>query len=231
MHPFASPALLFALLTGAANAADVVDVARSYADGGGYNRTWAGSGTPDAITHGGRTVLAASEGGTYCCGYTLCVAMRVAERRGLLDGKPFDAVKRFQKLWYGATELTDDTLCVLAVETLGVGHAVPLGDARPGDFVQLWRRGGSGHSVVFLAWVEEPDGSGATQRVGFRYRSSQGTTDGVGDATERFTDAAENPGRVLRERTYACRLFADAESATAASTSTTVVGSGVTDAD
>ena len=126
--------------------------------------------------------------------------MRVAAERGLLTGKTFDEVKRFQKLWYGATELDDRTLVVLAAETLGVGRGVPLDAAQPGDFVQIWRSNGSGHSVLFLDWVEEEG-----ERVGFRYRSSQGSTDGVGDATERFTDAG---GRVLREETHACRLHA-----------------------
>ncbi|MEO0529042.1 MAG: hypothetical protein AAF266_00545 [Planctomycetota bacterium] len=176
----------------------VLSIARSYADGGGYNRTWAGSGTPEAVTHDGRQVLAEGTGGTYCCGYTFAVAMQAAERRGLLDGRSFDDVKRFQKLWYGATDADDDTLVVLAAETLGIGEGVALDDARPGDFVQLWRTGGSGHSVVFLDWLEE-DG----RRVGFRYRSSQGSTDGIGDATERFSDAG---GRVLRDRTHAARL-------------------------
>lgn len=203
----------------------VLAVAHAYPDGGGYNRTWAGSGSPEEIVHDGRQVLAESEGGTYCCGFTFAVAMRVANERGLLDEMPFARVKRFQKLWYGATELEDETLVVLAAEALGVGKGVPIEEARPGDFVQLWRvnkegKRGSGHSVVLLGWVEE-----ACRKVGFRYRSSQGSTDGIGEATEYFTDAPGHQGRVMRERTYACRLFANATEASKAST-TRPVGSG-----
>lgn len=195
---------LILLLTTTAHADDVLDAAYAYPDGGGYNGAWAGSGTPEAIAHNGRQVLAAGQGGTYCCGYTFGVAMRVLEERGLLEGKTFDAVKRFQKLWYGATELEDDTLVVLAAETLGVGRGVPLDDAQPGDFVQLWRTNGSGHSVIFLDWAVN-DASG--DRVGFRYRSSQGSTDGIADATEYFADAqGVTGGRVVREKTYACRI-------------------------
>ena len=65
----------------------------------------------------------------------------------------------------------------------------------------------SGHSVVFLGWAEQ-DG----KRVGLRYRSSQGSTKGVGDVTEYFTDAKDpdgKPGRVLRDRTYFGRLKLD----------------------
>lgn len=192
----------FALtLVAAAQASDVLNVANSYADGGGYNRKWAGSGTPQAVEHEGKQVLATGQGGTYCCGYTFCVAMRVLKERDLLKGKSFDEVKRFQKLWYGATELKDDTLCVLAAETLGVGQAVPLDEAQPGDFVQLWRTNGSGHSVIFVEWVSQ-DG----EHIGFRYRSSQGSTDGIADATEYFADSGIDRARVDRARTYACRL-------------------------
>ncbi|MEO1498770.1 MAG: hypothetical protein AAFV43_16615 [Planctomycetota bacterium] len=196
--------LLLALVGATASAADVLAIAYRHPDGGGYNRTWAGSGTPDAVVHEGRQVLAAGQGGTYCCGYTFAVAMQTLADRDLLDGKPYDAVKRFQKLWYGATELDDDTLCTLAVETLGVGRAVPLDEAQPGDFVQLWRTNGSGHSVIFLDWAVDVTSG---DRVGFRYRSSQGSTDGIADATEYFAGAeGVTGGRVLREKTYACRL-------------------------
>lgn len=195
-------ALTAALALGmSACATDVLETAYSYPDGGGYNRTWAGSGTPEAITHNGQQVLAAGQGGSYCCGYTFCVAMRVLAERGLLEGKSYDQVKRFQKLWYGATDEEDDTLCALAVEQLGVGLAVPLEDAAPGDFVQLWRTNGSGHSVIFVDWAMR-DG----RRVGFRYRSSQGSTDGIADATEYFADSGIDRARVDGSRTYACRL-------------------------
>ena len=128
------------------------------------------------------------------------MAVRAAEERGLLDDKTPEQLRVFLKDWYGEPD-GDKTLVVLAVENLGIGRGVPLEDARPGDFVQLWRASGSGHSVVFLKWVEE-DGA----KVGFRYRSSQKSTDGVGDRTEYFTDAAGLNGRVLRDETYAARL-------------------------
>lgn len=196
------PAFLLALLlAGFACGAEVVEVARSFPDGGGYHWKSGSTGVTEPVSFRGECLLEATEEGGFCCGYTFAVAVRVAEERGLLDGKSVEDLKRFLKDWYGAPG-GDKTLVVLAVENLGIGRAVPLEAAEPGDFVQLWRANGSGHSVIFLKWIKE-DGL----NVGFRYRSSQPATDGVGDRTEYFTDAAGMNGRVLREQTYACRLL------------------------
>lgn len=184
----------------AATASDVIEVARSFPDGGGYDWTAGATGVKEPVDFKGERLLEATESGGFCCGYTFAVAMRVAEERGLLAGKSVDEARKFLKDWYGAPG-GDKTLVVLAVENFGIGKGVPLEDAQPGDFVQLWREGGSGHSVIFLEWVEE-DG----KRVGFRYRSSQKLTDGIGDRTEYFSDAAGLNGRVLRDGTFACRL-------------------------
>ena len=179
---------------------EVLSVARSYEDGGGYNRTWSGSGTPEAIRFAGERILAKGDG-TYCCGYTFTVAMRVAENRGLLNGKTADEVRLFQKRWYGVPEPSQETLCQFAVEQLGIGKAVTHDEAEAGDFVQLWRSNGSGHSVIFLKWETEEG-----KRIGFHYRSSQGSTDGIRDKREYFADAEGYEGRVDRERTHFCRL-------------------------
>lgn len=182
------------------SASEVVEVARSFADGGGYDWTAGATGVTEPVEFKGERLLEATPGGSFCCGYTFAVAMRVAEDRGLLKDKSVEDARKFLKDWYGAPG-GDKTLVVLAVENLGIGKRVPLEDAHPGDFVQLWREGGSGHSVIFLKWIEE-DG----KRVGFRYRSSQELTDGIGDRTEYFSDTPGLNGRVLREETYACRL-------------------------
>lgn len=95
--------------------------------------------------------------------------------------------------------------CAQAVDRLGVGREVPLDQARAGDFAQLWRvsKQPSGHSVLFLAWLEV-DG----RRVGFSYLSSQGSTDGIGYSVEFFADAELGKGRVDRPRVYFARLGA-----------------------
>jgi hypothetical protein len=181
--------------------ADVVKTARSLKDGGGYK--WeGGSGVPEAIQFQGATILPAQADGTYCSGFTFAVAMRVAAARGLLEGKAVDDVRRFQKQWYGSLPDAAEKQCALAVEQLGIGREVRrLADARSGDFVQLWRTNKSGHSVVLV----EPVRDGG-RLVGLRYRSSQKSTDGIGDRVEYFSDVPSREGKLLRERCYVARL-------------------------
>jgi hypothetical protein len=182
---------------------DVLAAARAIPDGGSY--VWTnGSGVPRDIRYEGELILKAQEKGTYCSGFTFCVAMQAAEERGLLKGKSADAVRQFQKQWYGSTKEAAERQCALAVEQLGIGREVKsLADAQPGDFMQIWRTNKSGHSVLFLDWVREGD-----QIVGIKYRSSQKSTDGVGDRVEYFDDAPGHDGKVDRRRTYVARLDA-----------------------
>ncbi len=187
----------------------VLKTARAFKDGGGYNNQWTGSGTPEEIRHDGARILAKGTGGTYCSGFTFAVAMKVAEDAGLLRGKSVEAVRRFQKEWYGAVEdpETREKQCALAVGRLGIGRQVKPEEAQPGDFCQFWRQR-SGHSVVFLGWVKDDNG----ERVGLRYRSSQGSTDGIGDVTEYFHGTSAGRGFVDPDRVYFARLGNPAES-------------------
>jgi hypothetical protein len=179
----------------------VLDVARSFNDGGGY--VWeSGSGAPKEIKLRGQTVLSAQKKGTYCSGFTFSVAMEAAAERGLLKDKKLEAVRQFQKEWYGVPKDAAETQCALAVERLGIGKRIKnLDDARPGDFVQLWRTNKSGHSVVLVELVR--DGG---KIIGLKYRSAQKSTDGVGDRTEYFADASGKGGKLDRKRIYVARL-------------------------
>ncbi len=182
----------------AANVADVVAIARSFPDGGGYE--WKGTGVPEEIRFDGRTILAKGKS-TYCSGFTFAVAMRAATERGLLKGKSFEQVGKFQKEWYGATKESGEKQCAFAMERLGIGKAVKPQDVCAGDFVQLWRTNKSGHSVVFLDWVTERG-----QRIGVKYRSSQTSTKGIGDRVEYFAGVAGHKGSVDPKRLYFGRL-------------------------
>lgn len=177
---------------------DVLLMARSFANGGRYN--WSGSGTPEPILFNGQTILPAGNG-TYCSGFTFTVVMRTAAGRGLLAGKTVEQIRRFQKEWYGATPSSREVQAGLALKNLGIGSSVSSVSARAGDFVQFWRLKDTGHSAVFLGWVEK-DG----RKIGFRYRSTQKSTDGIGDRTEYFADVTGQGGEVVRKRTYFARL-------------------------
>jgi hypothetical protein len=181
---------------------DVEAISRTFADGGGYNLKWGGSGTPEEIRFKDARILAKGTDGSYCCGFTFNVVMKAAGEAGLLKDKTVEQVKRFQKEWYGAVTEPDvrEKQCSVALGNLGIGKTITPDDAQPGDFLQFWRTK-SGHSVVFLKWVEQ-DG----KRVGFTYRSSQGSTDGVGDKTEYFKDSGIEKGEVDPKRMYFGRV-------------------------
>ena len=200
------PLLAFGSLAAKEKQADnpALAVARSFPNGGGYSVKWTGSGSPEEVRHNDTRILAKCDpDGTYCSGFTFAVVMRTAKELGLLKDKSVDDVKKFQKSWYGNSKDQDtrERQCAVAVEELGIGKAVESKDAKPGDFCQLWRNDKSGHSVVFLEWVEENG-----KRVGFKYRSSQKGTKGIGDRTEYFADAEGKNGKVLRDRVYFARV-------------------------
>src|SRR5688572_29593331 len=180
----------------------VLRAAYAFPDGGGYNTKWAGTGTPVEVRFADARILAKGTDGTYCCGYTFAVVMRAAADAKLLEEKTVDQVKLFQKQWYGA--VSEPTIrekqCAVAMIPLGIGREVSADEAQSGDFLQFWRTK-SGHSVIFLDW-EQHDG----QRIGFRYRSSQGSTKGIGDKSEFFKDSGVDGGEVDPKRMYFGRL-------------------------
>ncbi len=62
------------------------------------------------------------------------------------------------------------------VQYAKMGRRIHPNNARPGDFMNIsWKKGG-GHSVIFLGWYKDADG---TAKV--RYWSSQKRTNGMGD--------------------------------------------------
>lgn len=176
-----------------------LSLAKSLPDGGGYEMV--GSGVPIEIRHQGQLILPKGSK-TYCSGFTFATVMLAAERLGLLKDKTVDQIKRFQREWYGGVGDIERQQGP-AMRNLGIGDNVTAEQAKPGDFLQLWRVGGSGHSVVFTGWLTDPSRPGVP--AGFTYRSAQPRTNGVGDSQERFSDSG---GTVLRNRIYFSRLRA-----------------------
>lgn len=86
-----------------------------------------------------------------------------------------------------------------ALMTFGMGTMVTdWNQAQFGDFVQIWRWNGSGHSMVFVDWIKNSTGT----ITGLKYWSSQKKTNGIGYNTEYF---AETKG-IDRKRTFICRV-------------------------
>ncbi|RME71648.1 MAG: hypothetical protein D6776_09925 [Planctomycetota bacterium] len=172
----------------------VLAILRSYPTDGTHRYWWPKDGRYDGVSrtlrYDGEVVARGEPGGrTFCCGLTFEVWLRACERAHRHRGKAgplrlagIDAagMRRLRSAWYcaaGGLAGPEDALV-----PRGLGYRIRrLEDARPGDFVQLWRHSGSGHSVIFLAWVRE-----GGRIVGMRYWSTQSSTRGIGVRVERF---------------------------------------------
>lgn len=179
---------------------DILDIAYRYPDGGSYR--WEGTGTPVTVKHKGAVLAEKCQGWTYCNGFTFAVVIEAAQERRLLDEMPIDPMWRFKREWYASVEGSAERGTQLAMENLGIGRAVSPWKAQPGDFI-YWQRPifKSAHSAIFLDWVRK-DG----RIIGFRYRGSQPTTDGIGDEQELFTSSGFIGAGTPPDRFYVARL-------------------------
>lgn len=206
-------ALLLACLQDESLNETVLEVMKKYPTDGSYGYYWPrGSdweGTTQDLVYGGTKICTGdAKKRSYCCGLTFevffkayetwCAAKKKEFRIGDLDA---DGLTEFRLQWYGASKKNPDRrkLCLEAVVSAKLGRAVEkFEDARAGDFVQLWRHDGSGHSVIFVDWVR----SGA-KITGLKYWSTQGSTKGIGVNTESF---GEKKG-LDRERLHIVRVI------------------------
>ena len=148
-----------------------------------------------------------AKGRCHCCGLTFEVFFRAWARWCEAEGKPFRirdldvaGVRRLQRQWFGVSG--DRKTLLTAITKNGLGRRITdWEDAREGDFVQLWRHSGSGHSCVFRAWVHDEG-----KIVGLRYWSTQKSTNGIGERVERF---GEDGSAMKRDETYVVRVGAE----------------------
>lgn len=141
-------------------------------------------GTTDVILNGKTVMKGEPEARTFCCGLTLEVFYRYAATKPEVAQKLAENSGKFKADWFCREMNSPGPLD--AMQAAGIGQKiVDLEQALPGDFVQLWRNGKSGHSVVFVNWIKDASG----KRVGLQYWSTQTSTDGIGFASESFGPA------------------------------------------
>lgn len=150
--------------------------------------TWIG--TTRTLRYAGE-VLAEGDpkGRCHCCGLTFEVFLRAWERHCKATSKPYrildwkiDKVRAFRKQWFGTSG--DRATLHTAITENGLGRRVTdLEKAKAGDFIQLWRESGSGHSCIFKAWVRDEEG----KITALRYWSTQKSTNGIGERTEKLS--------------------------------------------
>jgi len=141
-----------------------------------YNGTKIANANPD------------SSHSTFCCGLTFEVYFRTIMRYYKDHGYPeninnmrAEDFNHFISLWFVQETKGDGP--GIALETYGLGDKISnMSDVQKGDFVQIWRTSGSGHSVIFINWVISDEGD----TTGMKYWSTQPGTNGANYNTEYF---------------------------------------------
>ncbi len=170
------------------------DIAQTYPTDGTHDYYWPSdgggwAGTTQDIWYLDELVAEGDPyGRCYCVGLTWEVYMQAFDQMdeetggdGSLNSMTVSDLYSFRTDFY-VRELMGAGV-VDAFDNYGIGEEVTnWEDAKPGDFLQIWRYSGSGHSVIFHSWDRDLDDS----IVGVNYWSTQSSTDGIGVNTEYF---------------------------------------------
>ena len=114
-----------------------------------------------------------------------------------LNGMKVEDFDDFISLWFVREAKSDGP--GLALEAFGLGQKIEkMKDVIKGDFVQIWRTTGSGHSVIFINWTLNEEGD----TTGMRYWSTQPGTNGIDYNTEYFNGYG---GSIDKAHTYYSR--------------------------
>lgn len=187
----------------------ILDVLATYPTDGTHDYFWPQSGSwagnARAIRYEGKVLFKGDpKGRCFCCGLTFEVFMQAFEAWCKQVKRPYKLktydsaeVKKLKYEWFGSNG--DRSTINGAVTKRGLGVRITdWKQAKAGDFIQLWRHSGSGHSVVFLEWKKK-----GKQIVGLTYWSTQRSTKGIGKRTELFGDKGS---AVKRDELYIVRI-------------------------
>ena len=136
------------------------------------------TGVTRDLVHNGTRILRASKGLTnYCSCITFELWVRaVSERLNV----PTEEMRKLRALWFIINPKKRKGPAELAPT---YGEEINIKQALPGDFVQIWRKSGSGHTVVFINHLLH----------GLGYWSSQPSTNGLGYRVEKWSLDQTNP--------------------------------------
>ena len=188
-----------------------IDITEEYPTDGTHPYKWVDSytGVTRNLYYKGERIAMANPDGSkscYCCGLTFEDFFRGIQKLNSDLGKNEDVngmtaqdMKYFIYLWFVQSMWGDGP--GIALERYGIGRNIEnLNDVKKGDYVQLWRTTGSGHSVIFINWVFNP----SNERIGIRYWSTQGSTNGINYNTEYFSGKG---GSIDLNYTYFSTVF------------------------
>ena len=175
------------------------------------------NGVTENIIYQGSPIAKANPNGSkssYCVGLTYEVFFKAMQERNKEAGispdnfnnMTIDNMKDFLLTWYaaqGSPKAEGDQLAG-AIVKYGLGTQITrLEDAKAGDFIDFSRKK-SGHTVVFINWLKDDKGNIA----GFKYWSTQESTNGIGYKEEYFSDNPQGAlkGTVNRNQLYIGRV-------------------------
>jgi len=175
------------------------------------------NGVTENITYQGSLIAKANPDGSkssHCVGLTYEVFFKAMEERNKEAGispdnfnnMTINNMKDFLLTWYnaeGTPKSAGDQLAG-AIVKYGLGYQIKkLEDAKAGDFIDFSRTK-SGHTVVFINWLKDDNGN----ITGFRYWSTQKSTNGIGYKDEYFSDNPQgaSKGTINRNQLYIGRV-------------------------
>jgi hypothetical protein len=172
-----------------------------YPRDGSYPYLWSGNGVTHDIFYKGSLILSdnTSGNGCYCCAITYEVFMDAFENYNTtygfdsIAGMSVSTMKDFRRTWYIVYGGVGDKGSVRALVDYNVGYEITnREEVLDGDFCQIWRHSGSGHSVIFHEWVRDAEDA----IIGFTYWSTQSSTNGINFNTEYFGETTGmDPGQ------------------------------------
>ena len=170
------------------------------------------NGVTENLYYNGELLLKANPNGNracHCTGITFEVFFKAMQNRNRdlgidinnFNGMDTKALYDFALTWYVAKGPKDKNNLALAMEKDGVGKRIyNMEELRAGDFMDFSRENGTGHSAVFINWIRAGD-----KIIGFRYWSSQGSTNGINYNEEYFNVRGNNGnkyGNVMIDSLY-----------------------------
>lgn len=175
------------------------------------------NGVTENIIYKGSLIAKANPDGSkssHCVGLTYEVFFKAMEERNKEAGiapdnfnnMTINNMNDFMLTWYnakGTPKSAGDQLAG-AIAKYGLGSQINrLEDAKAGDFIDFSRTK-SGHAAVFINWLKNDNGD----IVGFRYWSTQESTNGIAYKEEYFSDNPQGTfkGTVNRNQLYIGRV-------------------------
>ena len=174
------------------------------------------NGVTEDLYYDGELLLKADPNGnraSYCTGITFEVFFKAMQNRNRdlkIDINDFNGMNKeelydFALTWYVAKGPKDMSNMALAMEKYGVGKRIHnMEELRVGDFIDFSRENDTGHSAVFINWIRAKD-----TIIGFKYWSSQGSTNGISYKEEYFNIKSKDGnkyGNVIADKFYMGRI-------------------------